>query len=63
MCGAQGSGGELLNMPMKAADIFDEAGRIVVGNLLLGVDSCKYGMLGLNPRNSNLKMQISRNAG
>lgn len=50
-------------MPMKAADIFDEAGRITVGNLLLGVDSCKYGMLGLNPRNSNLKMQISRNAG
>lgn len=41
---------------------FDEAGRIMVGNRLLGVDSCKYGMLGLNPRNSNLKMQISRNA-
>lgn len=44
-----GLGEKQLNVHMKGADIFDGAGWIMVGNLLLGVDSCKYGMLGFNP--------------
>lgn len=59
--GHRGLGEKSLNMHMKGADICDGAYRIIVGNLLLGVDSCKYKMLGLNPRNSDPEVPMSRN--
>lgn len=59
--GYRGLEEESLNMHMKGADIFDGAYRIMVGKLLLGVDSCKYKMLGSNPRNSDPEVPMSSN--